>query len=64
MSLPFNNACVNCGDASGEFILDYSSGDYICSKCGAVQPGPVICTGRDWTEFDVSLCIMIPLTIH
>ncbi len=41
--------CVNCTELS-EFIVAY--GDYICSKCGAVQPEQVIDTGQEWRDFE------------
>jgi len=47
-----NSVCVNCGDTSGDFILDYTSGDYICNRCGVVQPEQVIDTGKEWRDFE------------
>lgn len=44
-------ACVECGDTSGDFIVDYQSGDFVCNKCGVVQPGPLIDDSREWREF-------------
>jgi len=44
-------ACVNCGEEN-DFTVDYGLGDYICNKCGAVQPEQVIDSGREWREFE------------
>jgi len=43
-------SCVNCGDTNN-FIQDFSSGDFICSNCGVVQPGTMIDTGKEWRDF-------------
>jgi len=43
--------CVGCGDTSGDFTTDYQTGDYVCNRCGTVQPGPVIDESREWREF-------------
>jgi len=45
-------ACVGCGDTSGEFDLDYSAGQYVCLKCGVVQPEQVIDSGKEWRNFE------------
>jgi len=45
-------SCVNCGDSHSEFILDFASGDYICSLCGCVQPEQVIDSQKDWPDYD------------
>jgi transcription initiation factor TFIIB len=47
--------CSECNDAPNgipDFELDYSSGTYVCRKCGAVQEEQVIDTGKDWRYFE------------
>jgi len=43
--------CVNCGETSGDFEIDYSNGFIICRSCGTVQPEQVIDEGKEWREF-------------
>jgi len=45
------NICVSCENGN-EFILDFASGDYICAKCGCVQPEHVIDEEKEWPEYD------------
>lgn len=47
---PQKTVCKICGDRA-EVVLDYSTGDLICTTCGLVLEGHCIDDGAEWRNF-------------
>ncbi|MFA9495872.1 MAG: TFIIB-type zinc ribbon-containing protein [Candidatus Bathyarchaeota archaeon] len=42
--------CTNCG--SDNLVMDYSSGEEICGRCGLVLQNNILNLGPEWRAFN------------